>query len=154
MSEKPVAVRPVQPPDLDAAIALDRQVTGLSRRGFFVKRHASLGADPGRFAWLVAERDGSLAGFVSAHLQEGEFGGTARAAVIDAIATDPAQRGTGIGRALMDALEADLRARGVTEIRSEADWTDREMVRFFAASGFALAPQLVLNCPVTAEARP
>ncbi|TCO70140.1 GNAT family N-acetyltransferase [Rhodovulum euryhalinum] len=148
MSDASITVRPVVAADIEAAIALDRQLTGRSRRGFFEKRHARLATNAGRFAWLVAERGGALAGFVSAHLQEGEFGGTARAAVIDAIATDPAQRGSGIGRALMAALEADLRAQGVTEIRSEADWSDREMVRFFAASGFALAPHLVLHRPV------
>ena len=145
LSHSSITIRPVSAADVDPAIALDRQITGRSRRGFFVKRAASCTADPGRFAWLVAERDGRLCGFVSAHLQEGEFGSSTRAAVIDAIATDPAQQGQGIGRALMAALEADLRARGATEIRSEADWTDRAMVSFFAAAGFALAPQIVLH---------
>jgi len=146
----PVTIRPATTADTDAAIALDRQITGVSRRGFFEKRRASTAADPDRFVWLIAESDGRPAGFVSAHVQEGEFGADARTAVIDAIATDPDRRGEGIGRALIAALETALRARGVAAIRSEADWSDREMVNFFAAAGFALAPQLVLHRPVAA----
>jgi GNAT superfamily N-acetyltransferase len=150
VSQTPLAIRPATAADLESVIALDRRMTGVSRRGFFEKRSASMTRDPDRFTWLVAESDGQLAGFVSTHVQEGEFGSTGRTSVIDAIATDPDRRGQGVGRALMKALEDELRACGVAAVRSEADWTDRKMVAFFAAAGFALAPQLILQRSVSA----
>lgn len=140
-----IEVRSIEAGDVEAAIALDLHATGQSRRGFFQKRLASLAARPARFVWLVAVEGGAVCGFVSAHLLDGEYGGRASAAVIDAIATRQDLRGTGVGAALMAALEAELRRRGVAELRSEADWTEQDMVAFFAHAGFQLAPQLVLR---------
>jgi GNAT superfamily N-acetyltransferase len=141
-----IEIGPIAPADLDAVIVLDRGVTGTSRRGFYQKRLAAARAQPDRFVWLVAREHGRLVGFVSAQILDGEFGGESRSAVVDAIGTVPERRGTGLGRALMEALETDLRGRGVTELRAEADWTARELVGFFAKAGFALAPNLVLAC--------
>ncbi|BBF92961.1 GNAT family N-acetyltransferase [Blastochloris tepida] len=145
-----IEVRSIEAGDIEAVIALDQHASGQSRRGFFHKRYASLAAHPERFAWLVAVEAGGVAGFVSAHVLDGEYGGRARTAVIDAIATRHDLRGTGVGAALIAALEAELRRRGVAEIRSEADWTEQDMVAFFARAGFQLAPQLVLHRPCRA----
>ena len=145
-----IEVRSIEAGDVEAAIALDQHTTGQSRRGFFHKRFASLAAHPERFVWLVAVEAGGIAGFVSAHVLDGEYGGRTRAAVIDAIATRHDLRGTGVGAALIAALEDELRRRGVAEIRSEADWTEQDMVAFFAHAGFQLAPQFVLHRPCRA----
>lgn len=141
-----IDIGPIAPAELDAVIALDRGVTGISRRGFYQKRFAATRSHPDRFVWLAARADGRLVGFVSAQILDGEFGGEGRSAVVDAIGTVPERRGSGLGRTLMEALETDLRGRGVTELRAEADWTAQELVGFFAKAGFALAPSLVLAC--------
>jgi N-acetylglutamate synthase-like GNAT family acetyltransferase len=147
-----IEVRSIETGDVEAAIALDQHATGQSRRGFFLKRFANLAAHPDRFVWLVAVEAGDVAGFVSAHLLDGEYGGRSRAAVIDAIAIRQDLRGTGVGATLTASLEAELRRRGVAEIRSEADWTEQGLVTFFARAGFQLAPQLVLQRPCLATA--
>ncbi|MCR6632420.1 MAG: GNAT family N-acetyltransferase [Magnetospirillum sp.] len=146
-------VRPVRAGDLEAVITLDQRVTGTSRRGFYQKRFAAAEADPKAFVWLVASQDGILAGFVSAQILDGEFGGDTPVAVLDAVGTAPEKRGHGLGRALMAALEAELRARRVSEIHSEADWTEQDLIAFFAKSGFHLSPQLVLEnaCQTSAD---
>ena len=139
-----IEIRPIDMADVEAVIALDHGVTGTSRRGFYQKRFAATQANPDHFVWLVAHADGQIAGFVSAQILEGEFGGDGRSAVVDAIGTVPERRGSGLGRTLMEALETHLRARGATELRSEADWTAQDLVGFFAKAGFTLAPNLAL----------
>lgn len=149
MSTSRPVVRPITGADLEAIIALDTQITGNSRRGFYTKRFAAAQETPKNFVWLAAEAGGKVVGFVSAHIQDGEFGGTAPIAVIDSIGIEPAVRGHGIARALMETLEGHLKARQITELHTEADWHQHALVQFFAAAGFQLAPSLALESPIT-----
>jgi len=50
----------------------------------------------------------------------------------------------GIGEALMKELRDAMRRSGVRSLHSQADWTNHDLLRFFEASGFALAPRLAL----------
>jgi GNAT superfamily N-acetyltransferase len=152
MNTSKIMVRPITAADLEAVITLDRRISGQSRRGFYVKRFAAAKEAPNAFVWLAAvDGEQQLAGFISGHILDGEFGGTAPTAVIDAIGTTPDMRGKGIGQALMAAFDAAAKARRVTEVYSEVDWTDHGLARFFAAAGFRLAPQVVLECPTATD---
>jgi ribosomal protein S18 acetylase RimI-like enzyme len=151
MNSPSVTVHPMTEAQLEAVIALDCQITGHSRRGFYTKQFAAGRTDPDGFVWLVAQAGSELAGFLLARLIDGDFGAERPAAVIEALGTAPARRGQGVARALLADVERRLGERGVSEIHSEADWTEADLVRFFATSGFQLAPVLVLDRPVTAE---
>ena len=60
---------------------------------------------------LVAEDDGRIVGLVSVHVSRSlEYDGDA--AKLSAIVVDTDRRGTGIGRTLVEAAEAEARARG------------------------------------------
>lgn len=138
-------VRPAGSADLERTIELDRAYSGQSRRGFFEKRWASMARDADAFISLVAEHDGATAGFVLAHLIDGEFGEQAPAAVLDAIAVDREAADRGVGGALMRTLSNTVRERGARELRTQARWDERDLVQFFARSGFRLAPRVVLE---------
>jgi GNAT superfamily N-acetyltransferase len=59
---------------------------------------------------FVAERDGGVVGLAGLHISPSvEYDGDA--AKVSAIVVDEAQRGTGVGRALMAAVEAEARRR-------------------------------------------
>jgi UDP-glucose 4-epimerase len=45
----------------------------------------------------------------------------------------------------MDGLTKLMREKGVQALHSQADWTNHALLRFFDASGFRLAPRLVLE---------
>ena len=141
-----VRIRPLVRDDLDAVVAVDQSVSGRVRRGFFTRRLDHARRDPAAFVGLAAEHDGRFAGFVLARIEEGEFGATARQASLDAIGVDPALGGRhGLGRALLDSLAADLRARGIGELATQVDWTDHRLIGFFSRTGFVLAPRIVLE---------
>jgi GNAT superfamily N-acetyltransferase len=96
---------------------------------------------------LAAESAGRVVGFVFAHVLDGEFGGKAPVGVLDAIGVAQAARGAGVATALLEGLERALGGRGVQELRTQVEWTEHDMVGFFAAAGFKLAPRLVLERP-------
>lgn len=149
---------PMTAAHLDAVIALDQRLTRQTRKGFFTRRLADTGSDSGATIALIALSGDAPVGYLMARILDGEFGDVRAAAVIDAIGIDPAARGQGLARDLMADLEARTRAKGVSEIRSEADWSEMDLIRFFAAQGFMLAPHQVLDrevgMPVPEDAEP
>jgi ribosomal protein S18 acetylase RimI-like enzyme len=139
-------IRSLERNDLDAVVAVDQNLSGRSRRGFFTRRLDHATRDPAAFVGLAAERDGRFAGFVFARIEEGEFGAATREASLDAIGVDLALAGRhGVGRALLDRLAAELRARGIDELATQVDWTDHRLIGFFSGAGFVLAPRVVLE---------
>jgi L-amino acid N-acyltransferase YncA len=142
--------RPLGIDDLERVIAIDRDRGGQSRRHFFEKRFAAAKAQPGDFIHIGVEKDGLLRGFAIARVHRGEFGFERAVAVLDAIGVESESRERGIGRLLMRELGETLCRRGVRTLQSQVDWTNHEVLRFFAAAGFKLAPRLTLERPVAA----
>ncbi len=138
-------IRPLKAADFERMVEIDKAITDRGRRGFYEKRFAASAGNPQDFVGLAAERDGKVLGFVLAHLLSGEFGVTAPVGMLDAIGVDPAARGFCVGQRLLGGLEKALASRGVTEVRTEANWTEHSLVSFFATAGFRLAPRLVLD---------
>jgi GNAT superfamily N-acetyltransferase len=142
------AVRPLRPGDLDDVIALDKAITGRSRRGYFEKRLAAALREPEAHVQFAVDGESGLAGFALARVLAGEYGRTEAALTLEIIDVDPGQRRRGIGARLLAALEGEMRHRGITELLTEARWTDHGLLRFLAAGGFALAARQVLECAV------
>ncbi len=140
-----VTIRPLRGDDIDAVVAIDRSVVGRPRMPFYERRLAHLDREPDAFVALAAERDGALAGFLLARLYEGEFGGEAPEAALDAIGVAADSRGQGVARTLLARMVEAMRARGVRAIATEAEWSDTGLIGFFAAAGFSLSPHIVLQ---------
>ncbi|MCW8951661.1 MAG: GNAT family N-acetyltransferase [Rhodospirillales bacterium] len=138
--------RPLRADDLDAVVSLDGRIIGNPRRGFFEKRLAAA-ATPDAFLTIAAEKDGTLAGFAFARIQDGDFGDTRKVAVLDIIGIAPDEQGKGLGLALIDGMEAKMRKRGISVLRTQAEWSNDRVMGFFARSGFALAPRMVVERP-------
>ena len=138
-------VRPLGGGDVERVIAIDCSYSGYSRRHFFEKRFAAAAAHPDDFIHLGAVCGGSLRGFAIARVLRGEFGHAHTVAVLDSIGVEPGSRERGFAQALMDELSRIMRRRGVRSLQSQADWTNHDLVRFFEAAGFELAPRLVLQ---------
>jgi len=138
-------LRALRPADLNAVVEIDHRITGRSRRIFFERRLKAALADPAGFIVVAVEADDTCTGFAIARLQNGEFGDDRRVAVLDVIGVDPAHHGAGVGRLLLEGITARMKRREVGELRTQVDWRDQELIRFFAAAGFGLAPRQVLE---------
>ncbi len=144
-NQSPGNLRSLEPADLDAVVEIDRRITGRSRRVFFERRLKAALADPAGFIVVAVETDGAFAGFAIARLQNGEFGDDRRVAVLDVLGVDPSRQGAGVGAQLLEGITARMKRRDVRELRTQVDWRDQELIRFFASRGFALAPRQVLE---------
>ena len=145
-----LTLRPLSPQDLDAAVGIDAQITGRSRRAYFDHRmHAALRA-PALHTQFAAEEGGKLVGYVLARRLEGEFGRADPALRLEVIGVLPGEQGHGIGDALLGALEAAAREHGILELRTQAAWNNHDMLRFLDHAGFRLGRSEVIDCAIHA----
>ena len=142
--------RPLSEADVERVIAIDRAGGGYTRRHFFEKRFAAVKKQPDDFIHVGVVHGGLLCGYAIARILRGEFGHKQAVAVLDAIGVDSASRERGVGQTLMAELSATMRRRDVLTLQSQADWTNHDLLRFFSAAGFELAPRLTLQRPVAA----
>lgn len=131
--------------DLDRVCGIESRITGHSRRGFLEKRFAAAAESPDGFIACAAARDGKLAGYAIARIQEGEFGAPGAVAALDVVGIDPDAQGRGIGKALLAEMERRMKDRGIETLRTQVDWENPAMIRFFSSTGFRLAPSQVLE---------
>jgi GNAT superfamily N-acetyltransferase len=134
--------------DLERVIAIDRIHSGRSRRHFFEKRFANAEASPDDFVQVGVANAEGLQGFAVARILRGEFGHKDAVAVLDAVGVDPQSREHGLGQSLMEGLVELSERRGVRSLQSQVSWTQFDLLRFFNASRFKLAPRLDLERPV------
>ena len=131
--------------DLDRVSGIESRITGHSRKGFLERRFAAAAESPDGFIACAAVRDGKLAGYAIARIQEGEFGTPDAVAVLDVLGIDPDVQGKGIGKAVIVEIERRMKARGIGTLRTQVDWGNPGMIRFFSSAGFLLAPAQILE---------
>ncbi|MGO9005662.1 MAG: GNAT family N-acetyltransferase [Beijerinckiaceae bacterium] len=142
------STRPITIADLERIITIDQVNTGDSRRHFFEKRLAAAKARPADFVHIGVMAGDTLCGFAIARILRGEFGQKDAVAVVDALGVEPESREHGLGQSLMKGLVEMSRQRGVRSLQSQVSWTNYDLLRFFNASHFELAPRLALERPV------
>ena len=86
---------------------------------------------------LVAEQDGGVIGYTYAGIEGFDYM-TLRgpAGVLNDIVVDPAHRGQGVGRMLLDATLAALEARGAPRVVLSTAERNESAQRMFARAGF------------------
>jgi Acetyltransferases len=86
---------------------------------------------------LVAERNGTVLGYTYAGVEGTDYMSLrGPAGVLYDIVVDPAERGRGVGRALLDATLAALEARGAPRVVLSTAERNEPAQRLFARAGF------------------
>jgi ribosomal protein S18 acetylase RimI-like enzyme len=86
---------------------------------------------------LVAERDGEVLGYTYAGVEGHDYMELrGPAGVLHDIVVDPDQRGSGVGRMLLDATLAALKARGAPRVVLSTAERNEAAQRLFARAGF------------------
>lgn len=137
-------IAPLTADDLEAVIAIDSANSGVSRRGYFEKRLDAATDRPRDYVYVGLHSGGKLAGFAFARLVEGEFGKPGASASLDAIGVDPAMQGKGIAQRILKEVENILTHKGVSQVHSQVEWSDRALLGFLGHSGFAMDSRMVL----------
>jgi len=144
-NERTLTLRALKPGDLERVVDIDSRIMGRSRKRFFEKRLEAALANTSGFIAVAAETDGTLTGFAIARLQDGEFGMDHKIAVLDVIGVDPGSQQGGQGTLLLDGIVVRAKKMGISEIRTQVNWADQDLLQFFAGHDFLLAPSRVLE---------
>ena len=135
-------VRTLREDDIEGIVRIDRRITGRQRRAYLCRALAETFADSAVRVSLAACGDGTVAGFVMARVDYGDFGRPEPVAVIDSIGVDPMQMRQGIGHALLSQLFFHLAALGVERVETAVAWGDWALAGFFDAEGFRPSQRL------------
>ena len=97
---------------------------------------------------LVAEVGGRVAGFIMGSVYLGEFGIPETIASIDTIGVDPEFQRQGVAGYMLEEFKTTVRKAGVDKIHTLVNWTDTDLLGFFADRGFVAANTLNLKLDV------
>jgi GNAT superfamily N-acetyltransferase len=151
MSRTDVVVRPLEPPDVDAIVAIDEKLSGQTRKDYWGRRLEIAGLRP---PWMsvVAETDGRVVGFLFGWIGESEFGIPEPTGWVDLIGVDPAYRGRGVARALLDRfVQSGRELRALGRVATLIDPGQGEVWEFFLRQGFRPGPMVQLERAVSKE---
>jgi ribosomal protein S18 acetylase RimI-like enzyme len=128
--------------DVEGMARVDRRHTGRDRRGYLCRSVAEALADSALRISLAARVEGTLAGYLMARVDYGDFGRPEAVAVIDTIGVDPLRLRQGIGRALLSQLFMNLGALRVERVETVVAPGELGLTGFFCGAGFAPSDRL------------
>lgn len=142
-------VRPAGPADLDVLVRLLGLLFALEadfqpdparqRRGL-----AAMLADPEARRVLVAEQEGRVVGMVTGQLLVSTAEG-APSVLVEDLVLEEAARGAGLGRSLLEAIEAWGRGRGATRLQLLVDQENGPALGFYRWLGWRPTQLLALR---------
>ena len=139
-----VRVRAAQGVDLPSIVALDAENTGLQKAAYWKDRFEwYAGRLPDRF-FLVAERDGTMLGFIVGEVRAWEFG-SPPSGWIFAISVSSSARLHGLGTMLFDEICVRFRRAGVHHVRTMLAKDAHLLMSFFRSLGMMGGPFIQLE---------
>jgi GNAT superfamily N-acetyltransferase len=145
MGRSEIAIRSVEPSDLDAIVRIDEKLSGHTRKDYWHQR-LELAALRPPWMSLVAETDGRVVGFLFGWVGESEFGIGARTGWVDLIGVDPPYRGRGIGQALVQRfLRSGRELRAIEKAATLIDLGQADVREFFLRLGFHHGPMIQME---------
>jgi len=142
MKQKEIYIRNLEKEDLPAIVNIEDRLTGVSRRAYWEKRIELSEAIRPHWTSLVAELDNRVVGFVFGRAAELEFGLPGMVAWIEIFGVDPAYRGRGVARALLERFTASAQDHGIKTIFTLVDRNNPQMEQFFSRLDFVQGKML------------
>ena len=152
IADSHIVIRALAGFDLSAVVAIDAEIEGRSRRDYIERRLAAALREPALHVQFAATHGDALVGYVLARVLVGEFGRVEPGLRLELVGVRDDARGSGVGARLMQALTGHARKHGLSELHTSAAWNDHDMLRWFNAMGFTLAPDRWLECQVNGGA--
>lgn len=122
-------LRPMRQTDVDAVVPLERRLFAGDPPWSAGQFRSELARVPDRRWYVVAERDGELAGYAGASF-------AIDTAEIQTLAVAPAHQRRGLGTLLLETLVAEAVRRGARELLLEARADNEAALALYAKHGF------------------
>ena len=142
LSRDRIPCRSLERKDLAALVRIDRKLLGRDRSQYYERKLAEAMDESGIRVSMVAEIDGSVAGFIMARVDFGEFGRAEPFAVLDTMSVEPDRQHLRVATALLSQLPANLTTLRVEHLRTEAAFDQHGLFAFLWRCGFRPAQQL------------
>jgi ribosomal protein S18 acetylase RimI-like enzyme len=134
--KKEISIRNLEKTDLASIVDIEERLTGVARRAYWEKRIEMSEAIRPHWASIVAEADNRVVGFIFGRAGELEFGLPSSVAWIEIIGVDPAYRGHGVGRVLIDHFMNSAEDHDIKTIFTLVNSDNKDMASFFGHVGF------------------
>lgn len=144
-----LTVRPLARADLAAVVAIDTAIEGRSRRTYIERRLAAALREPALHAQFAACDHAGVAGYLLARVLQGEFGRSESALRLELVGVRADVRRRGTASHLLEAVAQWAARRGIHALRTSAYWGNAQMLGWLGATGFRIAPEVVLSLAVT-----
>ena len=140
--KKEIYVRSLERRDLPSIVAMEERVTGVARPQYWEQRIEMSEAIRPHWTSLVAEFENRFVGFLFGRAGELEFGLPGTIAWVETIGVDPAYRGRGIARELIEEFISSAEDHGIKTIFTLVSSGQTDMQSFFSRQGFAQGKML------------
>lgn len=140
--KRQIYVRSLERRDLPSIVAMEERVTGVARPQYWEQRIELSEAIRPHWTSLVAEFDNRFVGFLFGRAGELEFGLPGTIAWVETIGVDPAYRGRGIARELIEEFISSAEDHGIKTIFTLVSNGQTDMQNFFSRQGFAQGKML------------
>ena len=140
--KKEIYVRSLERRDLLSIVAMEERITGVARPQYWEQRIEMSEAIRPHWTSLVAEFDNRFVGFLFGRAGELEFGLPGTVAWVETIGVDPAFRGRGIARELIEQFISSAEDHGIKTIFTLVTSGQTDMQTFFSRQGFAQGKML------------
>ncbi len=140
--KKEIYVRSLERRDLPSIVAMEERITGVARPQYWEQRIELSEAIRPHWTSLVAEFENRFVGFLFGRAGELEFGLPGTIAWVETIGVDPAFRGRGIARELIEEFISSAEDHGIKTIFTLVTSGQTDMQSFFSRQGFAQGKML------------
>jgi len=140
--KKEIYIRSLERRDLPSIVAMEERITGVARPQYWEQRIELSEAIRPHWTSLVAEFENRFVGFLFGRAGELEFGLPGTIAWVETIGVDPAFRGRGIARELIEQFISSAEDHGIKTIFTLVTSGQTDMQNFFSRQGFAQGKML------------
>ena len=148
MFKRALDIRPARPEDLDRLVELLKVLFSIEEDFTFNETLQRLGLqmmlENGRGCILVAEVDGQVIGMCSGQLTISTAEG-GLALLVEDVVVHWGWQGQGIGRRLMEGIDAWARQQGASRLQLLADWNNTPALEFYNHLGWQTTELICLR---------
>jgi predicted N-acetyltransferase YhbS len=138
----PPLVRHLRAGDLGMIRKIDHRLTGRDRSAYLERKVDEALHESAIAMSLVAEDDGFVVAFATAHVDFGDFGHMEPVASLETIGVNPDFAHRGFARAILDQMIDNLAALHVERLETEVARDNFELLRFLYRFGFGPSQRL------------
>lgn len=139
-----VQIRDADLSDIASIVRIDAEISGINKPDYWQESYKLFSGEKEQGAFLVAEWEAQIVGFIAGEVRAWEFGSTPCGWVF-ALGVQNHERLHGVGTAMLNAICQRFKQRGINKVRTMVDRRNREVLAFFRSQGMMAGPYLELE---------